>query len=147
MKVPRRRRRKPVIPINAMSDIAFLLLIFIMLLSLLNYRKEVPIEYPEAENPEVTQAEENLEIWVDRSGATYLDGEPASLSQIEGAIATRVSEEPSTRIHIIADRRTPYRHVAGVMELLQLLQHRVVSLAARQPEGGAAPGDSAGGAR
>lgn len=128
MKIPRRGRRKPVVPINAMSDIAFLLLVFIMLLSLINYRKEVAVEYPEAENPEVTEADENLEIWVDRSGNTYLDGNPASLSRIEGAIASRVSEDPGVRVHIIADRRTPYRHVSGVMEVLQLLQHRVVSL-------------------
>ena len=32
-----------------MSDIAFLLLIFIMLLSLINNRKEIKIDYPEAE--------------------------------------------------------------------------------------------------
>ena len=44
-----------------MSDIGFLLLIFIMLISLMNQRHEQPIEYTEALNLEKTQAEKNFE--------------------------------------------------------------------------------------
>jgi len=110
-----------------MSDIAFLLLIFIMLISLINYREEVPIAYPEAENPEVTEADKNVEIWVTRQGELFYDGEAVSLEQVEAVIADAVAENPSARIHILADRNTPYKHVNAVVEVLQLLQHRVVS--------------------
>lgn len=127
MKVQRSRRRGPIVSVNAMSDIAFLLLIFIMLISLINYREEVPIAYPEAENPEVTEADKNVEIWVTRQGALFYDGEAVSLEQVEAVIADAVAENPSARIHILADRNTPYKHVNAVVEVLQLLQHRVVS--------------------
>ncbi len=127
MKVQRSRRRGPIVSVNAMSDIAFLLLIFIMLISLINYREEVPIAYPEAENPEVTEADKNFEIWVTRQGELFYDGEAVSLEQVEAVIADAVAENPSARIHILADRNTPYKHVNAVVEVLQLLQHRVVS--------------------
>jgi biopolymer transport protein ExbD len=127
MKVQRSRRRGPIVSVNAMSDIAFLLLIFIMLISLINYREEVPIAYPEAENPEVTEADKNVEIWVTRQGELFYDGEAVSLEQVEAVIADAVAENPSARIHILADRNTPYKHVNAVVEVLQLLQHRVVS--------------------
>jgi biopolymer transport protein ExbD len=127
MKVARSRRRGPIVSVNAMSDIAFLLLIFIMLISLINYREEIPISYPEAENPEVTEADKNIEIWVTEDGSLYYDGDRVPLGQVEGIIADAVAEDPSARIHILADRDTPYRHVNGVVEVLQLLQHRVVS--------------------
>lgn len=127
MKVARSRRRTVIVSVNAMSDIAFLLLIFIMLISLINYRQEIPISYPEAENPEVTEADKNVEIWVTREGRLFHDGDPVDLQQIEGIIADAVAENPSVRVHILADRNTPYRHVNGVVEVLQLLQHRVVS--------------------
>jgi biopolymer transport protein ExbD len=127
MKVQRSRRRGPIVSVNAMSDIAFLLLVFIMLISLINYREEVPIAYPEAENPEVTEADKNVEIWVTRRGTLFYDGEAVSLEQIEAVIADAVAENPSARIHILADRNTPYKHVNAVVEVLQLLQHRVVS--------------------
>ena len=135
MKIPTSRRRRPIVPINAMSDIAFLLLIFIMLISLINYRREIPIEYPEARLTEVTQADANLEIWITRRGALFVNGEAHTPSEVERVIAAEIAADPATRAHILADRNTPYRHVDGVMATLQLMQHRVVSLVVREPEG------------
>lgn len=132
MKIRRKERRGPIISINAMSDIAFLLLIFIMLISLINYRQEIRIDYPEAEFQEVTQADKNLEIWIDASGAVFFNGKAVSISTLEGIIADAVTEDPSVRIHVLADRNTPYRHVNNVIELLKLLQHRVVSLVVKE---------------
>ncbi len=127
MKIKRRKRRAPIVPINSMSDIAFLLLIFIMLISLINYRKEVKIEYPEAEFQEVTQGDKNIEIWVDRWGNYFYNGHQTRIDSIEGQIATEVAQDPTIRIHILADKNTPYKNVNQVVEILKLLQHRVVS--------------------
>jgi biopolymer transport protein ExbD len=110
-----------------MSDVAFLLLIFIMLVSLINYRKEVKIAYPEAETAKKTSTDENLEIWIDKAGNTYLDGDLCSLEAIEHAIGGLYLTAPSTRVHIIADRDTPYGRVDEVIKILQFLQYRVVS--------------------
>jgi biopolymer transport protein ExbD len=126
MKLPR-KRKTPLVPMNAMSDVAFLLLIFIMLVSLINYRREVRIEYPEARSAKRTSAEKNLEIWIDPRGGLYLDGLPAGFSTIETAVGDMYRTAPDTRVHIIADRNTPFREVNGVLQLLQLLEYRLVS--------------------
>ncbi|MDR0638701.1 MAG: biopolymer transporter ExbD [Spirochaetaceae bacterium] len=118
------------IPMNAMSDVSFLLLVFIMLVALINYRKEVKIEYPEArsENVKKTSAEKNMELWIDQNGATYLDGTPCDIETIEDAVADLYLNAPDTRVHIIADRNVPFEKVNAVLATLQLLQYRVVSL-------------------
>jgi biopolymer transport protein ExbD len=110
-----------------MSDVAFLLLIFIMLVSLINYRREVKIEYPEARGVSRTSAEKNLEIWIDREGQVYLDGLASDLEAVQDAVDEIYRGAPDTRLHIIADRNTPYRHLDAVISILQLLQYRVVS--------------------
>jgi biopolymer transport protein ExbD len=110
-----------------MSDVAFLLLIFIMLVSLINYRREVKIDYPEAKAAKKTSAEHNLEIWVDQDGGLYLDGAPSDLLAIENGIIDTYQKAPNTQIHIIADRDTPFEYVNRVLQLLQVLQYRVVS--------------------
>lgn len=115
-----------------MSDIAFLLLIFIMLISLINYRKEVKIEYPEADLSEVTQADKNLELWIDSRGNLYFQGEPVNKADMEGWVAQSIAEDPSIRVHIIADKNTPYRDINFLVEMLQLLQHRVVSFVVKE---------------
>jgi biopolymer transport protein ExbD len=123
----RRKRKHFLIPLNSMSDVAFLLLIFIMLVALINYRREVKIEYPEAQSAKRTSAEKNLEIWIDRSGGVYLDGLPASLAEVETEVDNLYRTAPDTRIHIIADRDTSFERVNRVLGILQILQYRVVS--------------------
>ncbi|GHV26571.1 biopolymer transporter ExbD [Spirochaetia bacterium] len=123
----KKRKHDFVVPMNSMSDVAFLLLIFIMLVSLINYRREVKIDYPEAAAALRTSAEKNLEIWVDKAGAVYLDGIPSDLKAIEIAITDIYRDAPDTRVHIIADRDTPFAEVNKVLQTLQLLQYRVVS--------------------
>jgi len=110
-----------------MSDVAFLLLIFIMLVALINYRKEVKIEYPEAKTALRTTAEKNLEVWVDREGGIYLDGYPSDYSGLEREISDLYRTAPDTRVHIIADRSTPYEKINSILEIFQILQYRVVS--------------------
>jgi len=127
VKLKRAGKRSFLIPLSSTSDIAFLLLIFIMLLALINYRKEVKIEYPEAKSALRTTAEKNLEIWIDSYGGIYLDGEPGDLRDLELKISELFRTAPDTRVHIIADRNTTYDKINTVLEIMQILQYRAVS--------------------
>ena len=122
-----RKRKSFFIPISSMSDVAFLLLIFIMLVSLINYRREVKIDYPEGETAKRVSIENNLEIWVDLQGELYLDGKESSLALVERGIVEAYRTAPDTRVHIIADRNTPFENIHKVLNILQLLEYRVVS--------------------
>lgn len=137
MKVPRRGKRRARVPINAMSDIAFLLLMFIMLISLINYRPPLAVDYPRVESAPREEAAEDLRITIDRSGRLYLDGRRADFQEVEGIIARRVSADPSVAVAVLADRNTPYRHVEHLLAVLQRLQHPRVTLIA-EPAPGAA---------
>lgn len=127
-----RRKRKASIATASMSDIGFLLLIFIMLISLINQRHEEKIEYSEAKVLEKTQVEKNLEIWIKKDGSVFVDGNQIAPDALELLITGKIAEEPGSRIHIIADRNTPYKYINGVVEVLQLLQHRVVSFVIKE---------------
>ena len=130
----KRERKNFLIPIFSTSDIAFLLLIFIMLVSLINYRKTINIEYPEAEMALKTNAEKNLEIWIDINGALYLDGDAADRIDLEQKITDLYLNAPDTRVHIIADRNITYDKINNVLEILQILQYRVVSFVVKSNE-------------
>ena len=134
MKLNRGKGKNFYIPLNSMSDVAFLLLIFIMLVALINYRKEVKIEYPDAKTALRTSEEKNLEVWIDRDGGIYLDGEDSDLLALERVIGELYRGAPDTRVHIIADRNTPYEKINAVLEVLQILQYRVVSFVVKNAE-------------
>jgi biopolymer transport protein ExbD len=135
VKLRRPSRKDFFIPLSSMSDVAFLLLIFIMLVSLINYRREVKIEYPEAKKAYGTNAEKNLEIWIDKEGRIYLDGAAGDLRGVEEAAAEIYRSAPDTRIHLIADKHTPYIHVNQVISALQVLQYRAVSFVVKDGPG------------
>jgi len=130
----RRSKKAFFIPTFSMSDIAFLLLIFVMLVSLINYRKEVKIDYPEARSALKATAEKNLEIWIDVGGNIYLDGDAANYQMLELKITDLYLNSPDTRVHIIADRNTSYEKINSVLEVLQILQYRVVSFVVKTNE-------------
>jgi biopolymer transport protein ExbD len=117
-----------------MSDVAFLLLIFIMIVALINYRKEIKIEYPEARTAAKTNAEKNLEVWINKEGSLFLDGEPSDHIILENKVAQLYVSAPDTRVHIIADRNTPFEKINTVLEILQFLQYRVVSFVVKNNE-------------
>ena len=128
----KKKRRNPSITTSSMSDIGFLLLIFIMLISLMNQRYEEKINYSESKVLERTQAEANFEIWVQKNGIISADGVQLDSLGLERAIVTAVAKDSSVRIHLIADKDTPYRYVNSVVGVLQSLQHRVVSFVVKE---------------
>jgi len=130
----RRKKKSFSIPLNSMSDVAFLLLIFIMIVALINYRKEVKIDYPEANTAMRTSTEKNLEVWIDKEGEIYLDGDPADHKAFERKISELYVTAPDTRVHIIADRATAYNKINSVLEIMQVLQYRVVSFVVKNNE-------------
>lgn len=128
------KRRNPSITTSSMSDIGFLLLIFIMLISLMNQRYEEKINYSESSLLERTQADSNFEIWIQKNGIVSADGNVLDMTGLEGAIVEAIAQNPSVRIHLIADRDTPYKYVNSVVSVLQSLQHRVVSFVVKEKD-------------
>ena len=126
------KRRNPSITTSSMSDIGFLLLIFIMLISLMNQRYEEKVNYSESTVLERTQADSNFEIWVQKNGIISADGNELDSISLEKSIVAAIAENPSVRIHVIADKDTPYKYVNSVVAVLQSLQHRVVSFVVKE---------------
>lgn len=128
----KRKKRKASITTSSMSDIGFLLLIFIMLISLMNQRYEEHIEYSEAKQLQKTSLEHNFEIWIQKDGTVSADKQNVTPELLEVLVVSAIAEHPDVRIHIIADKNTPYKYVNSVVSVLQSLQHRVVSFVVKE---------------
>ena len=128
----KKKRRNPSITTSSMADIGFLLLIFIMLISLMNQRYEEKINYSESTALERTQADSNFEIWIQKNGVVSAEGKDLDSVGLERAVVSAIAKNPNVRIHVIADRDTPYKYVNSVVGVLQSLQHRVVSFVVKE---------------
>lgn len=128
----KRKRRSASITTSSMSDIGFLLLIFIMLISIMNQRFKEPIEYSEAKQLQKTSLEHNFEIWIQKNGTISADRQNATPEILESLVVSAITEHLDVQIHIIADKNTPYKYINSVIQVLQPLQHRAVSFVAKE---------------
>jgi biopolymer transport protein ExbD len=112
--------------------VAFLLLIFVLLISLAGNPQKIKIDYPETPRAYDTRRDKNCEIAITEGGEIYLNGLPGNLAQAKALIEDLSDRAPDTGIHVLADRRTPFQNVHGVLELLQGAAYPAVSFAVRE---------------
>ena len=71
----KRKRRKVSVPIASMGDIAFLLIIFFLLLSEFAKDKDLPIDLPVSQQVRKNEAVVAARVAVDADGSIYFDGD------------------------------------------------------------------------
>jgi biopolymer transport protein ExbD len=67
-KFEKKQKAGAVIPTSSMADIAFLLLVFFMVTTVLKLEEGLPISLPKAEAAQDIPRENVAHIWVDRAG-------------------------------------------------------------------------------
>lgn len=111
-------RQAPMAEINVVPlvDVMLvLLIIFIITAPLLTH--SVKIDLPKAENtPNITQPE-HVELAIRVDGELFWNGEPVLLEQLTLRFSAKVAQEPTTELHIRADKLAHYEHVARVMSI------------------------------
>ena len=68
-------------------------------------------------------------VW---NGTISADGNILNEKTLEIAVVKAIAENPDVRIHIIADKDTPYKYVNQTLAVLEALQHRVVSFVVKE---------------
>jgi len=103
-------------------DCVFLLLIFFLVASTLKkLDKELDVELPQAAAAISVQAPENLlVIGVDDLGNTYINAEQVSNTALHETLRERAAMDPTQRVRLDIDRRTPFQYVVRVFDLAQL---------------------------
>ncbi|TFH12661.1 MAG: biopolymer transporter ExbD [Nitrosomonadales bacterium] len=92
-----------------------LLVIFIITAPLLTH--SVKVDLPKASSsPNITKPE-HFELGIKDDASLYWNGEPIALMQLTSRFLEKVKQDPNTELHIRADGRVPYEHVAQVMSI------------------------------
>lgn len=131
----RKKKEGASIPLAGMADIAFLLLIFFLLVTTIDVDTGIGLVLPppvdEAEEIEVDT--ENLaNILVNAAGEVLLDGNIISVPQISGTIAEKIRENPELIVSVKTDRRTPYNVYIDTIDQLKMAYNELREEYARQ---------------
>ncbi|MCU0969294.1 MAG: biopolymer transporter ExbD [Rubrivivax sp.] len=106
------------IVITPLVDVMLVLLvIFIVAAPLMASR--LPLELPRAPGAAPAGPAAALALAIDAQGQWYLADEPLPRVRIEAALREAAARDPSTEVHLRADRRVPYGAVAELIGTVQ----------------------------
>lgn len=92
-----------------------LLIIFIVTIPVMNHA--VKLELPKANSQPVDSKPQRLDLALDAAGSLRWAGQPVAGEALESRLTALAGQSPQPEIHLRADRRTPYEHVARLLAL------------------------------
>ena len=101
---------------NAMCDIAFLLFIFIMVISV--FKETTPDQFEAAESQQAQEAVPVLELYIQEDGTVWCGG-PVSDSQIVFLWQEKQASAEGAATALYAHKSCPYKYVDRVQSLLK----------------------------
>lgn len=120
------------IPTSSMADIAFLLLVFFMVTTVLKLEEGLPISLPKAEAAQDIPREHVLHVWVDRVGKISINDMIVTTSSVEGIVAQRIRANPGIIVAFYTDENAPYGIMSDIMEQLKRASAVRVSFASKK---------------
>ncbi len=126
------------IPTAAMSDIAFLLLIFFIVTTVfVEFRPEYPPELPQAESIDPLKNRRNIAyLWISPDGIIQIDSDLVNIDDVAPTILKKLQQNPKLIVLIKSDENTRYGVVSDVIEELRRAQALRIAFSAKPETAG-----------
>lgn len=137
----RRKKVAPTVPVSSMADIAFLLLVFFMVTSVLDSDPDLPIELPDVPGGEqLNKKIANLYLSADSERTVYFNGVKRPLNEALSEIRAKLTTTPDLKVLIHADQNLTYEELDNVFESLKEIGALKISLVTQTTQGGGLKG-------
>jgi biopolymer transport protein ExbD len=116
------RRRQPPGDSGASSDIAFLLIIYFIVIAGFNVNRGFLMNLPARDSTRFVKREDLLRFDMERSGALVFRGERRDLARAEGIIRSAAAANPNIALLLRIDPAAPWQQVVSFVELARNLK-------------------------
>lgn len=114
---PRKKDRLQVqMPLTALIDIVFLLLIYFMLTTNFLVDEGIKVKLPQA-RASAPQTEENITIFINKRGQAFMDEKPIAIEQLFSQIKLKIGNQKDRLVVVRADRTVILNHAVKVMDI------------------------------
>ncbi|MDR2364123.1 MAG: biopolymer transporter ExbD [Spirochaetaceae bacterium] len=118
----RRRKKDTHEDSSALSDLAFLLIIYFIVIAGFNVNKGFLMNLPARDSTRFILKEDLLRYELDGSGRLLLQGNVRDIAAVEQEIRSALGTNPNLAVVLTVDPQTPWQRVVSFVELAQKLQ-------------------------
>lgn len=133
MEFETRQRQTPVVNLSALIDIAFILVIFIVLAANFDRLKNLEVTLPQAE-ADADVEPESLRVVVPTEGPVRLEDKQVAWNDVRQALAQRA--ERFTSVLLVADEQASMQRAVKILGDARAAGFDAVGIATRRPKGG-----------
>ncbi|MCW8823620.1 MAG: biopolymer transporter ExbD [Ignavibacteriaceae bacterium] len=132
--IKKKKLPEATIPTSSMADIAFLLLIFFLVATVIDVDSGIGMTLPEfVDNPETVEVPKDrmAAVLINETGDVLLDGQPISLFQITNTLKPRIESKidlPNNKkliVSIKTDRKTEYNAYIQALDQVKVAYFEV----------------------
>jgi biopolymer transport protein ExbD len=117
---------------SASSDVAFLLIIYFIVIAGFNVNKGFLMTLPARDSTRLILKDDLLRFDVDGAGNLFHQGSPLSHAQAEADIRGAVASHPNLAVMLTVDGDAPWQAVVSFVELAQRLEVESFSFAIKK---------------
>ncbi|PJZ57897.1 biopolymer transporter ExbD [Leptospira barantonii] len=133
----KKKKNPPSIPVSSMADIAFLLLVFFMVTSVLDTDPDIPIALPDVPGGEqLNKKIANVYLSADPNRTVFYNSIKMPINEAINNIRAKLTTTPDLKVLIHADKELPYAELDQVFETLQDAGALKISLVTKTTQGG-----------
>jgi biopolymer transport protein ExbD len=129
----KRRKRKPFDDSSASSDIAFLLIIYFIVIAGFNVNKGFLMTLPAKDSTRLIQTDDLLRFELDNTGAIRYQGDILAPGVAEREIGAAIGVNPNLAVLLTVDPAAPWQRVVSFVELAQKLRVDSFSFTMKAP--------------
>ncbi len=112
-----KKRRIDIADSGALSDLAFLLIIFFIVIAVFNINKGFILGIPKKESTKVVNTKDIIKVKIDADGTLNLDNEIITLSDLETKVSSLLSVSPNLTFLLKIDPEVPFQEVVHIIEI------------------------------
>ncbi|MDR2630095.1 MAG: biopolymer transporter ExbD [Spirochaetaceae bacterium] len=118
----KRRKREPYETSSALSDLAFLLIIYFIVIAGFNVNKGFLMNLPARDSTRFILKDDLLRYELDGAGRLLYQGEEREITAVEQQLRAALGANPNLAVVLTVDGQTPWQRVVSFVELAQKLQ-------------------------
>ncbi|MBN2616986.1 MAG: biopolymer transporter ExbD [Spirochaetales bacterium] len=118
----KKRKRIDIADSGALSDLAFLLIIFFIVIAVFNVNKGFMLGLPKKNSTKIVNTLDIVKVKLENSGVLKIDDNPISVKELEDEISNLLNERPNLTFLLKIEPDVDYQSVVNVIEIVRKLE-------------------------